>query len=263
MLSYLLGVALDWFKPELLYSDRANLPAWMVSFPLFIQELQENFGHFDQVGDAEFKLGKLKMNENDWIIKYNMHFNQYAAMVEWDDKALYFFYQKGLALRIKEELKHVPEKTLLKEFKIQCSKIDNKYWIFENEKKELNWWHEVKVKIKGKTPSTSTTTTSSSIMTSTSSTQGSSNKKQLSGSTLALKKNSANTKTPKPYAGVLGQDSKLLESKKIQCREQNLCSFCGGKHKWEDCNKWKMANEAKAWAGQVAKVKPNASKQEK
>ena len=70
----------------------------MVSFPLFIQELQENFGHFDQVGDTEFKLGKLKMNENDQIIKYNMCFNQYAAMVEWDDKALHFFYWKGLTL---------------------------------------------------------------------------------------------------------------------------------------------------------------------
>ena len=75
------------------------------------------------------------MNKNDWIVKYNICFNQYAAMVDWDDREFCFFYWKGLAFQIKEELLHVPEKTLLKEFKMQCSEIDNKYWILKPRKR--------------------------------------------------------------------------------------------------------------------------------
>lgn len=137
VLSYLSGAALDWFEPEILYGNRTNPPAWLVSFPSFIKELQDNFGHFDIKGDAENRLGKLVMGKNERIVKYNTKFNQYTALVDWDNRALRFFYRKGLALRIKEELSHRTEEKSLNDFKVQCSEIDNKYWIFDAEKKEV------------------------------------------------------------------------------------------------------------------------------
>ena len=220
------------------------------------------------MGDAENRLGKLVMGENERIVKYNTKFNQYAALVDWDDRALRFFYRKGLAFRIKEELLHRTEEKSLNDFKVQCSKIDNKYWIFDTKKKEAQRSRDAKENPKGKSkaPSTNTTTYSNttsypSTSSSTPSNKSTSTKKTFSSSSSAP--STSASFAPKPYAGVLGKDGRLLDSERKHRREAGLCFFCGGKHKFEDCNKRKKSEETKARAATVAEGKPEASKQEK
>lgn len=150
-------------------------------------------------------------------------------------------------------------------FKVQCSEIDNKYWIFDAEKKEAHRSREAKENPKGQskalnTPSTNTTS-SASTSSSTPSNKSTSSKKTFSSS-LSAPSTSAST-APKPYAGVLGNDGRLTDSERKHRREAGLCIFCGGKHKFADCNKRKKSEETKVRAATVTEGKPEALKQEK
>jgi len=52
--SYLKGMALEWFEPDLLSSGTPdNRPLWMDDYMEFMTELQQNFGPHDPQGDTE------------------------------------------------------------------------------------------------------------------------------------------------------------------------------------------------------------------
>ena len=54
MQSYLKGIALEWFEPDLLFMDDPDLYSfWMKNYKEFVLELQMNFGLHNPVGDAE------------------------------------------------------------------------------------------------------------------------------------------------------------------------------------------------------------------
>ena len=62
--SYLKGMALEWFEPDLLLmEDPALHPLWMDNFREFVLELQTNFGPHDPVRDAEHQLNHLSMKD--------------------------------------------------------------------------------------------------------------------------------------------------------------------------------------------------------
>ncbi|KAF5347431.1 hypothetical protein D9757_015162 [Collybiopsis confluens] len=87
VLSYLSGRALSWFEPEILNPNLLNPPAWLFSFEKFITELQENFGPFDPIGDAEESLNELRMDNSERVIGYNTKFNAYAALARSSDSS--------------------------------------------------------------------------------------------------------------------------------------------------------------------------------
>ncbi|KIM53874.1 hypothetical protein SCLCIDRAFT_31550 [Scleroderma citrinum Foug A] len=63
-LSYLKGMALEWFKPDLLNTgDPANCPRWMDNWIAFIAELQSTFGPHNPVTDAEHQLDHLQIKD--------------------------------------------------------------------------------------------------------------------------------------------------------------------------------------------------------
>jgi hypothetical protein len=60
--SYLKGMALEWFEPDLLSTDApATRPLWMDNYVEFMAELQDNFGPHDPAGDAEAQLQQLQL----------------------------------------------------------------------------------------------------------------------------------------------------------------------------------------------------------
>ena len=77
--SYLKGMALGWFEPDLLQADNSDLssdpssdpssdspklhPLWMENYQEFVLELQTNFGPYDPVGDAEHQLCHLSLKD--------------------------------------------------------------------------------------------------------------------------------------------------------------------------------------------------------
>ncbi|KAG6327354.1 hypothetical protein ID866_11735, partial [Astraeus odoratus] len=65
---YLKGMALEWFKPDLLSSsDLEDCPLWMDDWKEFIIELQSTFGPHNLVTDAENQLDHLQMKDGQCI----------------------------------------------------------------------------------------------------------------------------------------------------------------------------------------------------
>ena len=85
VLSYLKGTMLDWFKPSLTSGES---PPWLDDYSNFIGELKNNFGPHDPEGKAKANLEKLKMRNNQRIVKYLVDFNRLAAHVQWGNAAL-------------------------------------------------------------------------------------------------------------------------------------------------------------------------------
>ena len=67
--SYLKGMALEWFEPNLLGTlDTYDRPLWMDDWHKFITELQLQFGLHDPIGDAKHQLDNLWMKDTQRII---------------------------------------------------------------------------------------------------------------------------------------------------------------------------------------------------
>ncbi|KAG6326471.1 hypothetical protein ID866_12618, partial [Astraeus odoratus] len=74
-LSFLKGIALTWFKPDLLDATPGANPAWADDYSEFVIELTTNFGPHDPVGNAEHQLDNLSMKDGSCINKYIVEFN--------------------------------------------------------------------------------------------------------------------------------------------------------------------------------------------
>jgi hypothetical protein len=79
--SYLKGMALEWFEPDLLSGDLNNQLDWMDDYSAFMLELQTNFGPHDPVRDAEMQLEQLYMRDGNCINKYIVEFQCLASQV--------------------------------------------------------------------------------------------------------------------------------------------------------------------------------------
>ncbi|KAG6327684.1 hypothetical protein ID866_11405 [Astraeus odoratus] len=69
-LSFLKGITLAWFEPDLLDAIPGADPAWANDYSEFVIELTTNFGPHDPVGDAEHQLNNLLMKDSSHINKY-------------------------------------------------------------------------------------------------------------------------------------------------------------------------------------------------
>ena len=74
------------------------------NYKLFTAQLTENFGPYDVIHEAEFKLKHLWMRKDQKSMKYTISFNRFAAIVHWDKYALQQQFYKGLASHIKDKL---------------------------------------------------------------------------------------------------------------------------------------------------------------
>ena len=74
--SYLKGMALEWFEPDLLGVDDSDAcPLWMTSWHEFVIELQITFGPHDPIADAEHQLNHLCMKDTHCVNCYVVDFN--------------------------------------------------------------------------------------------------------------------------------------------------------------------------------------------
>ncbi|KAG6327626.1 hypothetical protein ID866_11463 [Astraeus odoratus] len=104
-LSFLKGIALAWFKPDLLDAIPGADPAWADDYSEFVIELTTNFGPHDPVGDAEHQLDNLSMKDGSCINKYIVKFNRLATQVRgYGEGALCHMFYNGLPDCIKDEI---------------------------------------------------------------------------------------------------------------------------------------------------------------
>ena len=127
--SYLRGMALEWFEPDLLNAANPNArPIWMDSYHQFISELKSNFGPHDLVGDAKHQLDNLSMKEGQKINKYIVEFNRLAGQVcSYGDGALHHIFYSGLPDHIKDEISCIRKPCTLNGFCTLVQTIDARY----------------------------------------------------------------------------------------------------------------------------------------
>ncbi|KAG6325779.1 hypothetical protein ID866_13310, partial [Astraeus odoratus] len=107
-LSFLKGIALTWFEPDLLNAIPGAEPAWANDYSEFVIELTTNFGPHDPVSDAEHQLDNLSMKDGSQINKYIIEFNCLATQVHgYGEGALRHMFYNGLPDRIKDEIARV------------------------------------------------------------------------------------------------------------------------------------------------------------
>ncbi|KAG6327238.1 hypothetical protein ID866_11851 [Astraeus odoratus] len=104
--SYLKGMALEWFKLDLLSSSNPeDRPLWMDDWKEFIIELQSTFSPHNPVADAKNQLDHLQMKDGQHINKYVIEFNRLASQVRgYRDGALCHYFYSGLPDCIKDEI---------------------------------------------------------------------------------------------------------------------------------------------------------------
>ena len=133
--SYLKGMALEWFEPDLLdTSDLANRPRWMDNWIAFIAELQSTFGPHNPVADAEHQLDHLQMKDGHRVTQYIVDFNQLALQVRgYGDGALQHYFYTSLPDRIKDELSQIGKPWTLDGLRALSQEIDACYWEHKDE----------------------------------------------------------------------------------------------------------------------------------
>ena len=83
-MTYLTGVAQDWFEVGLNQEDQGILQGWLSDWNLFIDELRRHFGLSDPT--------------------YNVDFMRYASQLGWGNSVLCHRYYQGLPNRIQDPI---------------------------------------------------------------------------------------------------------------------------------------------------------------
>jgi len=91
-MTYLTGVAQDWFEVGLNQEDQGILQDWLSDWNLFVDELRRHFGLSDPVGKAANMLDNLCMKPGNKISTYNVDFMRYASQLGWGNSALCYRY---------------------------------------------------------------------------------------------------------------------------------------------------------------------------
>jgi len=245
--SYLKGMTLEWFEPDLLSSGNpADHPRWMGSWVHFIAELQSTFGPHDPVADAEHQLEHLRMKDLYHVTRYIVDFNRLTSQVQdYGDGALHRLFYSGLLDCLKDEITRVGKPLTLNGLRALCQEIDARYW----ERKD-----EISRTTKSQ-PTSSTTKPSNSGGNTPKSGQG---KSKTGNSPSSTNSGSSKTTSNQSSSGSrldltnkLGKDRKLTADERKQWLDNNLCMFCGGTGHFTD-NCPKKSKKAKAHAAAVA-----------
>jgi len=78
-MTYLTGVAQDWFEMDLNQEDQGILQDWLSDWNLFVDELHRYFGLSDPIDEVANMLDNLHIKSSDKISIYNMDFMCYVS----------------------------------------------------------------------------------------------------------------------------------------------------------------------------------------
>ncbi|KAG6327532.1 hypothetical protein ID866_11557 [Astraeus odoratus] len=252
-LSFLKGIALAWFKPDLLNAIPGTEPAWADNYSEFVIKLTTNFSPHDPVGDAEHQLDNLLMKDSTRINKYIIEFNHLATQVcGYREGALHHMFYNGLPDCIKDKIACIGKPPHLVDLCTMAQGIDAHYWERKSE-----------IARQAKTNPQSSPSSKQSLSGGSSSKQSNPSSSTSSLSSAGKGKNpqcpssstpkSSDSSTPN-LSGVLGKDGKLTAMERLRHIKNALCLFCGlPGHLAKDCPR-STSRVAKARATQAASV---------
>jgi len=241
-MTYLTGVAQDWFEVGLNQEDQGILQDWLSDWNLFVDELCRHFGLLDPIGKVANMLDNLCMKPGDKISTYNVDFMRYASQLGWGNSVLCHRYYQELPNRIQDPIstQEQGKPTSFQDMYALVITIDHHYWERDRERhcarqaeKEALESHSQK---QGKASTSSSGTAS----------QSKANPSPAVSSTKNPSSKLSPSPAPKKQPNILRVDlsSKLASNGKLtsdECKkrlENNLCLYCGaGDHKLDSCPK--------------------------
>ncbi|KAG6327697.1 hypothetical protein ID866_11392 [Astraeus odoratus] len=257
--SYLKGMALKWFEPDLLSSrNPGSCPLWMDNWTEFAIELQSTFGPHNPVADAENQLDHLQMKDNQCINKYMVEFNQLVSQVRgYGDGTLCHQFYSGLPDCIKDKICHIGKPRNLDDLCYLAQEIDVHYWEHKEEVQHANKSSGASNFLANK-PGNSAPNSSKGKPT-TSSNASSSLGNANSSSSNKPKSSNSDNKLPNvapsnpDLTGKLGKDGKLTLEERKRHLDNKLCMFCRDDgHFSNNCPKKANKGKAKAHAANAA-----------
>jgi len=129
-MTYLSGVAQDWFKVTLQQEDLGYAQPWLFTWHLFVEELRVHFGLSDLVRDAASLIDNLCMKPGDKIATYNVEFMWYAVQLNWGDTVLCHRFYQGLPNHLQDLIanREQGKPTSFHAMYQLAITFDNRYW---------------------------------------------------------------------------------------------------------------------------------------
>ncbi|KAG6328734.1 hypothetical protein ID866_10355 [Astraeus odoratus] len=250
--SFLKGITLTWFEPDLLDAIPGTEPAWANNYSEFIIKLTINFGPHDPISDAEHQLDNLLMKDSSHINKYIVEFNHLATQVHsYGEGALCHMFYNRLPDCIKDEIACIGKPPHLIDLCTMAQGIDVHYWKCKPEiacqTKSNLLPSSSKQSLSGGSSSKQSNPSSG---TSSLSSAGKGKNPQCPSSSIPK---SSDSSMP-DLSGVLGKDEKLTAAECLHHIKNALCLFCGlPGHSAKDCPR-STSCTAKACTAQAASI---------
>ena len=103
-MTYLTGVAQDWFEVGFNQEDQNILQDWLSNWNLFVDKLCRYFGLLDFVGEVANMLDNFYMKSSDKISTYNIDFICYTSQLGQGNSVLCHHYYQGLLNWIQDSI---------------------------------------------------------------------------------------------------------------------------------------------------------------
>ena len=129
-MTYLTGVAQNWFEVGLNQEDQDILQDWLSDWNLFVDELHWHFGLSDPVSEVANMLDNLCMKPGDKISTYNVDFMCYVSQLGWGNSVLCHHYYQELPNQIQDPIStwEQGKPTLFQDMYTLVMTIDHRYW---------------------------------------------------------------------------------------------------------------------------------------
>ncbi|KAF5356896.1 hypothetical protein D9756_006427 [Leucocoprinus leucothites] len=285
-MTYLTGVALDWFKVALTQEEQGIFHDWITDWDAFTHELRMHFGVANPKSEVAELLDSLQMKSGDKIATYNIDFMKYAAQLGWGDEVLCYHYYKGLPNRIQDPISVCEQgkPNTFQEMLHMAMLIDGRYWERNRKRAHARAVEKDLAKHKQSKPSNSSNNPQPNPQRGPSSQpsnfiQGSNNnnnnnsnnnhntsqtpsKSTTPAPSTSNQQHSLTCPTKPDISDKLGKDSKLTPKERKCHIDEDLCLFCSGKgHKVNQCHR--KQNRAKIHKVEVAPAKDSEKSSEK
>ena len=134
-MTYLTGVAQDWFEMGLDQEDQSILQDWLSDWNLFVDELRRHFGLSDPISEVANMLDNLHMKPGNKISTYNVDFMHYTSQLGWENSVLCHRYYQGLPNWIQDSIstQEQGKSTLFQDMYALAMTIDHHYWERDHE----------------------------------------------------------------------------------------------------------------------------------
>ena len=246
-MTYLSGVAQDWFEVALQQEDLGYTQPWLSTWHLFVDKLRVHFGLSDPVGDATNLIDNLRMKPGDKIATYNVEFMRYAAQLNWGDSVLCHRFYQGLPNRLQDLIANREQgkpNSFQAMYQLAIT-FDNRYWERNRERDRLRNMEKDAADSHNRKQGRMTQFSASSQNSVPPRPQSSTAPSQTAPSRNSLKPprtSSPIAKSPSPstprvdLSDKLGRDGKLNGNERKRRIDNNLCLYCGSKdHKVDGC----------------------------